>query len=65
VADRGSRKSVLKDRFGLSWQVTPRVLADMLTDPDRERARRVTRAFLSMSKFDIAVLRRAFGERRG
>src|SRR5499427_10007156 len=44
----------LKDKFGLSWQVVPTVLPDLLADPDQERSRRVTRAFLRMKKFDIA-----------
>jgi predicted 3-demethylubiquinone-9 3-methyltransferase (glyoxalase superfamily) len=51
----------LKDRFGLSWQVVPRALADMLADPDPARVRRVTKAFLAMKKFDLAELRRARG----
>jgi predicted 3-demethylubiquinone-9 3-methyltransferase (glyoxalase superfamily) len=50
----------LKDRWGLSWQIVPRVLGDMVADPDRERARRATEAMLSMIKFDIAALERAF-----
>ena len=50
----------LKDRFGLSWQVTPRALADMVADPDPARAARVTMAFLQMTKFDVAALERAY-----
>ena len=50
----------LKDRFGLSWQVVPGVLYDMLLDPDQEKVKRVTKAFLRMKKFDIAALKRAF-----
>ncbi len=50
----------LKDRFGLSWQLTPRVLGDMLADPDPTRTARVTRAFLQMTRFDIAALQRAY-----
>jgi predicted 3-demethylubiquinone-9 3-methyltransferase (glyoxalase superfamily) len=50
----------LKDRFGLSWQVVPGVLYDMLMDPDQEKVKRVTKAFLRMKKFDIAALKRAF-----
>lgn len=49
----------LKDRFGVSWQVTPAVLDDMLRDPDPDRVARVTNAFLKMRKFDIAALERA------
>jgi len=50
----------LKDRFGLSWQVVPAVLYDMLTGKDHAASQRVTKAFLQMKKFDIAALRRAF-----
>ncbi len=50
----------LKDRFGLSWQVTPTVLQQMLRDPDPAKAGRVTKAFLQMKRFDIAALQRAY-----
>jgi predicted 3-demethylubiquinone-9 3-methyltransferase (glyoxalase superfamily) len=50
----------LKDRFGLSWQVVPTALFEMLQDRDAAKAQRVTKAFLQMRKFDIAALRRAF-----
>ena len=50
----------LKDRFGLSWQVVPKVLPDMLMDPDPEKVGRVTKAFLQMRKFDIEALQRAY-----
>jgi len=51
----------LKDRFGVSWQVTPTELGRMMADPDPERARRVTEAMLKVQgKFDIAALRTAF-----
>jgi predicted 3-demethylubiquinone-9 3-methyltransferase (glyoxalase superfamily) len=50
----------LKDKFGLSWQVVPVALIDMLKNPDTKKSQRVTRAFLQMKKFDIAVLKRAF-----
>lgn len=49
----------LKDKYGLSWQIVPSVLADMLRDPDPEKSRRVMQAMLQMSKIDIAALRRA------
>jgi predicted 3-demethylubiquinone-9 3-methyltransferase (glyoxalase superfamily) len=55
----------LKDRFGLSWQVVPVVLPDMLMDPDPEKAGRVTQAFLQMRKFDIAALQRAYAGGQG
>jgi predicted 3-demethylubiquinone-9 3-methyltransferase (glyoxalase superfamily) len=50
----------LKDRYGLSWQVVPKVLPDMLMDPDPEKSGRVTKAFLQMKKFDIEALQRAY-----
>ncbi len=49
----------LKDRYGLSWQVIPNVLIDMISDPDPEKAKRATEAMLSMTKFDIATLQKA------
>lgn len=50
----------LKDRFGLSWQVTPRRLQEMFTSPDRAAARRATEQMLTMVKLDIEPLERAF-----
>ena len=50
----------LKDKYGLSWQIGPRVLEEMLKDEDPKRVARVTEAFLKMKKFDIAELRRAY-----
>jgi predicted 3-demethylubiquinone-9 3-methyltransferase (glyoxalase superfamily) len=51
----------LKDRYGLSWQVVPTVLTEMLSDPDPEKALRVTEAMLKVfGKFDIAELRAAY-----
>jgi predicted 3-demethylubiquinone-9 3-methyltransferase (glyoxalase superfamily) len=50
----------LKDRFGFSWQVTPKVLDRMLLDPDKARASRVMLAFLKMKKLDIAKLKEAY-----
>jgi predicted 3-demethylubiquinone-9 3-methyltransferase (glyoxalase superfamily) len=49
----------LKDKFGLSWQVTPDALPQMLTDENAERAQRVMKAMLQMRKIDIAALQRA------
>ncbi len=49
----------LKDRFGLSWQVTPNGMSEMLNDADPERARRAMEAMLQMKKLDIEELRRA------
>jgi len=49
----------LKDKYGLSWQVVPAVLSDLLSDPDPEKSRRVMKALLQMKKIDIETLRRA------
>ena len=49
----------LKDRYGLSWQVVPTVLPDLLAGPDGARAGRVMNAMMSMGKIDIATLQRA------
>jgi predicted 3-demethylubiquinone-9 3-methyltransferase (glyoxalase superfamily) len=49
----------LKDRFGVSWQVVPTVLLDLVKDPDPGRAQRATEAMLGMGKIDIDALRRA------
>jgi predicted 3-demethylubiquinone-9 3-methyltransferase (glyoxalase superfamily) len=54
----------LKDKFGISWQIVPVVLAPMLTDLDAQKSQRVMEALLEMDKIDIAGLQRAFeGER--
>ena len=49
----------LKDKYGLSWQIVPAVLGELLNDPDAEKARRVMTAMLQMKKIDIAGLRAA------
>jgi predicted 3-demethylubiquinone-9 3-methyltransferase (glyoxalase superfamily) len=49
----------LKDRYGLSWQIIPTALGELLGDPDPERAGRAMQAMLKMSKIDIDGLRRA------
>jgi len=53
----------LKDRFGVSWQVVPSVLGEMLNDPDPARAKRVLDAAVRMDKLDIARLRQAYAGR--
>jgi len=50
----------VKDKFGLSWQVVPKVLPEMLMDPDAAKAQRVFQAMLGMKKLEIADLERAF-----
>ena len=51
----------LKDRWGLSWQITPKRLGELMSDPDRAKARRVSEAMLKMVKFDIVALEAAAG----
>jgi predicted 3-demethylubiquinone-9 3-methyltransferase (glyoxalase superfamily) len=50
----------LKDKFGLSWQVFPARLLEMLRDPDREKADRAMCAMMKMHKLDLATLERAY-----
>lgn len=50
----------LKDRYGVSWQIVPTVLLEMMTDKDPVKAQRATAAMLQMTKLDIEVARRAF-----
>jgi predicted 3-demethylubiquinone-9 3-methyltransferase (glyoxalase superfamily) len=50
----------LKDKYGVSWQVVPSVLGDYMADPDQEKVKRVTAAFMEMKKFDIAKLQAAY-----
>jgi len=49
----------LKDKFGLSWQIVPTVLPELLGDPDREKSQRVMQAMLNMKKIEIDALERA------
>ncbi|HSZ31861.1 MAG TPA: VOC family protein [Puia sp.] len=49
----------LKDRFGLHWQITPTILSQLLSDPDKAKAGRVMQAMMKMIKLDIAVLKAA------
>ena len=55
-----SRCGWLKDKFGLSWQVVPSALVEMLQDPDPEKAKRVMAAMMKMGKIDIAQLKQAY-----
>lgn len=50
----------LKDKYGLSWQIVPMALMQMLGDPDPEKARRVTEAMFQMKKIDVPALERAY-----
>jgi predicted 3-demethylubiquinone-9 3-methyltransferase (glyoxalase superfamily) len=49
----------LKDKFGVSWQIVPKVLGELLGDPDPEKAKRVMEAMLKMKKLDIDGLKKA------
>ena len=49
----------LKDKFGVSWQINPTRLTELITDPDPQRAQRAMKAMLSMGKIDIAEVERA------
>ena len=62
LSDGGSveRCGWLKDRYGVSWQIVPTVLGEMLGDPDQAKAQRVMQAMLQMIKLDIDGLRRAY-----
>jgi predicted 3-demethylubiquinone-9 3-methyltransferase (glyoxalase superfamily) len=50
----------LKDKYGLSWQIVPVVLPELMTDPDPAKVQRVTQVMLQMKKLDIAALERAY-----
>lgn len=58
--DKAQQCGWLKDRFGVSWQVVPSILSEMLRDPDPAKSERVMAAMLQMKKLDIAGLRRAY-----
>ena len=64
VANGGAESACgwCKDRWGLSWQITPRVLADAMADPDKAAAKRVFDAMMGMKKIDVAAIEAA---RRG
>ncbi|MCW6510253.1 VOC family protein [Hyphomicrobiales bacterium BP6-180914] len=52
----------LTDRYGVSWQIVPTILGDLLKDQDRQRANRVFKAMMAMRKLDIALLQNAHGQ---
>jgi predicted 3-demethylubiquinone-9 3-methyltransferase (glyoxalase superfamily) len=52
----------LKDRYGLSWQIVPRALPRLMSDPDRVKAGRVMQAMMGMSKIDVAKLQEAYDQ---
>jgi len=58
--EKAQRCGWLKDRFGVSWQIVPSVLSEMLQDESREKSQRAMKAMLRMKKLDIALLRKAY-----
>jgi predicted 3-demethylubiquinone-9 3-methyltransferase (glyoxalase superfamily) len=62
LSDGGEKQRCgwLRDKFGVSWQVVPTILGQMLQDKDAEKSKRVMNAMLQMDKLDIAVLTRAY-----
>jgi predicted 3-demethylubiquinone-9 3-methyltransferase (glyoxalase superfamily) len=50
----------LKDKFGVSWQIVPRRLAELLSDPDKEKSGRVMQAMLQMKKIEVSKLENAY-----
>ena len=61
----GGKKEVcgwLKDKYGVSWQIVPTVLGEMLQDKDTEKSERVMKALLQMDKIDIESLKQAYGQ---
>jgi predicted 3-demethylubiquinone-9 3-methyltransferase (glyoxalase superfamily) len=50
----------LKDKFGVSWQIVPKRLQELMADPDREKGKRVMQAMMRMVKLDVAELQRAY-----
>ena len=53
----------LKDKYGLSWQIVPTVLGELMSDPDPEKTKRVMTAMLRMTKLDIKTLKQAYEHR--
>ena len=52
----------LKDKFGVSWQIVPRVLSEMAADPDERKSQNVMRVVLQMKKLDLAAIEKAYRE---
>ena len=58
-----SRCGWLKDKYGLSWQIIPTALGELLSDPDPQKSKRVMQTMMQMTKIDIAALKRAHEQR--
>lgn len=52
----------VKDKFGVSWQIVPKIMSEMMNSGDREKIQRVTESFLKMKKLDLAVLQKAYDD---
>lgn len=65
TADGGEegRCGWLKDKYGLSWQIIPTALGELMSDPDPKKAGRVVQAMLKMNKIDVPTLQKAYDER--
>ena len=61
IADGGAESQCgwLKDKYGLSWQVVPKILVELLQDKDAEKSKRVMHAMMQMKKIDVPTLKRA------
>jgi predicted 3-demethylubiquinone-9 3-methyltransferase (glyoxalase superfamily) len=53
----------LKDKYGLSWQIVPTALGELMSDPDPEKSKRVMSAMLQMTRIDIKKLKQAYDQR--
>lgn len=60
--ERAQQCGWLKDKFGVSWQIVPTILIEMLQDNDTKKSERVMRALLQMKKIDIKILKEAYGQ---
>jgi 2-polyprenyl-6-hydroxyphenyl methylase/3-demethylubiquinone-9 3-methyltransferase len=61
IVDGGQESACgwLKDKYGLSWQITPAMLLDAITDPDKAKVHRAMTSMMTMRKLDIATLKKA------
>jgi predicted 3-demethylubiquinone-9 3-methyltransferase (glyoxalase superfamily) len=59
---REERCGWLKDKFGLSWQIVPAILGELMSDPDPEKSEKVMQAMLKMIKLDINTLKQAYAQ---
>lgn len=58
--ERAQQCGWLKDKYGVSWQIVPRLLVEMINDPDSQKSERVMQAMLQMKKIDIEKLKQAY-----